>query len=100
VGEVWAVIIGGMKLQKRSARVSASRSEKGSSVDRDNSGTVGNESINALVLRNNRGMAPETRKVGCKPSHGAVENVRNQSDARSKNCSRQIQADVRDNTIP
>jgi hypothetical protein len=72
-GEVWAVIIGGTKLHKSRARVSPSSNDNGSSVNRDNSGTVGSESISALALKYNKGATPETKKVGCKPSHGAVE---------------------------
>jgi hypothetical protein len=82
--EVWAVIISGTKLQKRIARVSASSREKGNSVKRDSSGTVDSESTSALVLRYNRGAVPETKKVGCKPSHGAIVNVRKRN-IRSKN---------------
>jgi hypothetical protein len=70
--EAWAVIITGTKLHKRIARVSPSSTDKGSSVNRDNSGTTGNESTSALAPKYNRGTPPETKKVGCKPSHGAV----------------------------
>jgi hypothetical protein len=76
-GEVWAVIIGGTKLHKSIARVSPSSNDKGSSVNRDNSGTVGSESTSALALKNIKGTAPETKKVGCKPSHGAVAAMEN-----------------------
>jgi hypothetical protein len=71
-GEVWVVIIGGTKLHKSNARVSPSSNDKGSSVNRDNSGTVGSKSTSAQALKNNMGAALETKKVGCKPSHGAA----------------------------
>jgi hypothetical protein len=72
-GEMWAVIIGGTKSHKSIARVNPSSNDKGSSVNRDNSGTVGSVSTSALALRYNKGATPETKNVGCKPSHGAVE---------------------------
>ena len=71
--DVWVVIIGGTKSHKSKARVSPSSSDKGSSVNRDNSGTAGSESTSALVPKYTKGAALESKKVGCKPSHGAVE---------------------------
>jgi hypothetical protein len=74
VREVCVVIKTGTKLHKRIARVSASSSDKGNSVNRDSSGTVGKVSTSALALRYSRGAPAETKKVGCTPSHGAIEN--------------------------
>ena len=71
--EGWVVIIGGMKSHKNIARVSPSSNDKGSSVYRDSSGTVCSESTSAHAPRYNDGTTPDTKKVGCKPSHGAVE---------------------------
>jgi hypothetical protein len=70
---VWVAIIGGTKSHKSIARVNPSSNDKGSSVNRDNSGTVGSESTSALALKYNKGTPPESKKVGCKPSHDAAE---------------------------
>jgi hypothetical protein len=71
--EVWVVIIGGTKSQKSRARVSPSSNDKGSSVNRDSSGTAGSESTSTLPLKYTKGALLDSKKVGCKPSHGAIE---------------------------
>jgi len=71
--DVWVVIICGTKSHKSKARVSPSSNDKGSSVNSDNSGTTGSESTSALALKYTKGALLESKKVGCKPSHGAVE---------------------------
>jgi hypothetical protein len=70
--EVWVVIIGGTKSHKNKARVSPSSNDKGSSVNSDDSGTAGSESTSALVPKYTKAALPESKKVGRKPSHGAV----------------------------
>jgi hypothetical protein len=71
--DAWVVIIGGTKSHKSKARVSPSSNDKGSSVNSDNSGTAGSESTSALVPKYTNGAVLESKKVGCKPSHGAVK---------------------------
>jgi len=83
--EVWVVIIGGTKSHKSKARVSPSSNDKGSSVNRDNSGTAGSESTSALAPKYTKGALLESKKVGCKPSHGAVEAWDRNGNQRGRN---------------
>lgn len=42
-------------------------------MNRDNSGTAGSKSTSALVPKKTNGAVLESKKLGCKPSHGAVK---------------------------
>ena len=48
-GDAWVVIVGGIKLQRRKARVNPSTMERGSSSDAEMAGTSGKASINAWI---------------------------------------------------